>query len=408
MRTPSRLRALVAGPIVALLAASALIIGAPAATAEPIGGPQLSGYDVVVDPGPKADPLPDIQASAWILADLDTGEVLAAKAPHVQRAPASILKTLTLLTLVQRLSPDQVYTTTYDDLAIEGSRVGIVEDAPYTIRELMLGLMMQSGNDTAHALAMANGGMKKTLADMNAEAQRLQAYDTVAKTPHGLPAEGQVTSAYDMALIAREGLKRPDFFEYVNTKQFEMPGYMPDSPDGKRQTFTIATQNPLFIVGYEGAIGVKTGWTTEAGRTYVGAARRGDTSLVIVLLNVITPIADGAIPLLDWGFANRESVTPVGLLVDPVTVAAEPGGSGDPTGYASASADASAPPSDTGSTPVSASVTSSVDTGWMGGIAAAFALGIALLAAGIWQWRRPVPDRGRHRAHRPTSHGEGE
>jgi D-alanyl-D-alanine carboxypeptidase (penicillin-binding protein 5/6) len=243
---------------------------------------------------------------------------------------------------------------------------------------------------------------------MNAEAQRLQAYDTVAKTPHGLPAEGQVTSAYDMALIAREGLKRPDFFEYVNTKQFEMPGYMPDSPDGKRQTFTIATQNPLFIVGYEGAIGVKTGWTTEAGRTYVGAARRGDTSLVIVLLNVITPIADGAIPLLDWGFANRESVTPVGLLVDPVTVAAEPGGSGDPTGYASASADASAPPSDTGSTPVSASVTSSVDTGWMGGIAAAFALGIALLAAGIWQWRRPVPDRGRHRAHRPTSHGEGE
>lgn len=406
------MRPLIAGVLTGLTATVLALAGAVPASAEPIGGPQLTGYDIVVDPGPKADPLPDIQASAWILADLDTGAVLAAQAPHVQRAPASILKTLTLLTLVQKLSPDQVYTTTYDDLAIEGSRVGIVEDAPYTVRELMLGLMMQSGNDTAHALAMANGGMKKTIADMNAEAQRLQAYDTVAKTPHGLPADGQVTSAYDMALIAREGLNRPDFFEYVNTKQFEMPGYMPESPTDKRQTFTIATQNPLFIVGYEGAIGVKTGWTDEAGRTFVGAARRGSTSLVVVLLNVVTPIADGAIPLLDWGFANHDLVTPVGVLVDPVTSAAEPDPASGAAGSGTANKGAtSGAPSTSGSSAVdlAAAADSPLPTGWLGGVAAAFVLGIALLAAGVWQWRRPLPaSRGRHRLGGASSVGEGE
>ena len=112
-----------------------------------------------------------------------------------------------------------------------------------------------------------------TVAQMNEEAQRLQAYDTVAVNPSGLPAEGQVSSAYDLALFAREGLARPDFFEYVNTRVIEdFPGYMPEEPGDPRPTMPIATQNPLFIQGYEGAIGVKTGWTTEAGRTFVGAA----------------------------------------------------------------------------------------------------------------------------------------
>ena len=297
---------------------------APSASAEPIGGPQLSGNDVIVDPGPGASELPDVPVSTWVLADLDTGAILAAKGPHIQRPPASVLKTLTAVTLAERLDPSYVYTTTYDDVAVEGSRVGLVEEATYTVRELFFGLFMQSGNDCASALANANGGIDATVAQMNEEAQRLQAYDTVAMNPSGLPAEGQLTSAYDLALIAREGLARPDIFEYANTRVIEdYPGYMPDKPGDPRPTMAIATQNPLFIQGYEGAIGLKTGWTTEAGRTFVGAAKRGDTSLVVTLMNVDGEIYDSAAALLDWGFANVSEVTPVGYLVDPVTPAAD-------------------------------------------------------------------------------------
>jgi len=306
--------------LLALVAATALsLVPATAANAEPIGGAQLTGYDVIVDPGPGASALPNVPASAWVLADLETGAVLAAEAPHVPRAPASVLKALTVLTLSQRLDPNEVYTSTYDDVAVDGSRVGIVENATYTVRELFFGLMMQSGNDCARALAMANGGLDLTVAQMNQEAQRLQAYDTVAVNPSGLPAEGQVTSAYDLALIAREGLSRPDVFEYVNTRVLEdFPGYMPDKPGDPRPTMPIATQNPLFIQGYEGAIGVKTGWTTEAGRTFIGAAERDGTSLVVTLLNIEGEIYPAASSLLDWGFANIDEVTPVGYLVDPI------------------------------------------------------------------------------------------
>ena len=115
----------------------------------------------------------------------------------------------------------------------------------------------------------------------------------------------------------------------------------------------IATQNPLFIQGYEGAIGMKTGWTTEAGRTFVGAAERGDTSLVVVLLNVEGEIYDSAASLLDWGFDNVAEVTPVGYLVDPVEPTTDspqpsfglPGDVDDPSAQAAA---ASASEAETG------------------------------------------------------------
>ena len=236
------MRRSLASALTASVVGATFFIGVPSASAEPIGGPLLAGSDVIVDPGPSADPLPEVPVSAWVLADLESGAILAAKAPHTQRPPASVIKSLTALTLTQRIDPDFVYTTTYDDVAVEGSRVGLVENATYTARELFLCLIMQSGNDCASALAQANGGLELTVAQLNEEAQRLQAYDTVVKNPSGLPAEGQVSSAYDLALIAREGLTRPDFYEYVTTRVVEdFPGYMPESPGDPRPTMPIAT-----------------------------------------------------------------------------------------------------------------------------------------------------------------------
>ena len=391
--------------IIAVLAAAPVLLAAPSASAEPIGGPLLTGSDVIVDPGPSADPLPDVPVSAWVLADLDSGAILAAKAPHVQRPPASVLKTLTAVTLAERLDPEFVYTTTYDDVAVEGSRVGLVENATYTVRELFLCLMMQSGNDCASALAEANGGVELTVAQMNEEAQRLQAYDTVAMNPSGLPADGQVSSAYDLALFAREGLARPDFFEYVNTRVIEdFPGYMPEEPGDPRPTMPIATQNPLFIQGYEGAIGVKTGWTTEAGRTFVGAAERGGTSLVVTLLNIEGEIYPSASALLDWGFANVDTVTPVGYLVDPVTAA--PAGSSEATAPTTpeSTVDAGDAALDAASAPAE---TSSTNWGWVWTLIGAMAVGVVLIVLGLRSLRGPAPRSGGRRA-RPDEHDQVE
>ena len=370
--------------------AMSLLATAPTAFAEPIGGAQLTGSGVIVNPGPGTSALPDVPVTAWVLADLDTGAVLAAKAPHIPRPPASVLKALTALTLTQQLEPDLEYAATYDDVAVEGSRVGLVENATYTARDLMFCLIMQSGNDCASALAQANGGLELTMSQINQEAARLQAYNTIAKNPSGLPAEGQTSSAYDLALIAREGLSRPDFFEYVNTRVIEdFPGYMPENAGDPRPTMPIATQNPLFIQGYEGAIGVKTGWTTEAGRTFVGAAERGGTSLVVTMLNIEGEIYPSASALLDWGFANIDEVSPVGYLVDPlddVATGGEPSSAVDSGG-------APAPPNAQVSGDASVVTTASAgDTprwGWIWALVAAMLVGLLLVIAGLRSLRGP-------------------
>ena len=382
----------------AALALGLTVVAAPAALAEPIGGTQLAGNDVIVDPGPGASDLPDVPVSTWVLADLDTGAILAAKGPHVQRPPASVLKTLSALTLAQRLDPNYVYTTTYDDIAVEGSRVGLVEEATYTVRDLFFGLFMQSGNDCASALSNANGGIDVTVGQMNQEAQRLQAYDTVAMNPSGLPADGQVTSAYDLALIAREGLSRPDIFEYANTRVIEdYPGYMPDKPGDPRPTMAIATQNPLYIQGYEGAIGMKTGWTTEAGRTFVGAAKRGDTSLIVTLMNVDGEIYDSAASLLDWGFANISDVTPVGYLVDPVAPMSD---MAQPVLDQGGDGTTSLPGSSTGDAATVATTAESGSLNVFGLMLSVLGLllGLLLIAAGVRSIRGPAPRSAPRRA----------
>jgi serine-type D-Ala-D-Ala carboxypeptidase (penicillin-binding protein 5/6) len=384
-----------------LLSATLLAVGMPSASAEPIGGPLLTGSDVIVDPGPTADPLPEVPVTAWVLADLESGAILAAKAPHVQRPPASVLKALTLLTLTQELDPDLVYTTTYDDVAVEGSRVGLVEEATYTAQELFLCLMMQSGNDCASALASANGGLELSVAQMKEEAQRLQAYDTVAINTSGLPAEGQVSSAYDLAVIAREGLARPDFFEYVNTRVVEdFPGYMPEQPGDPRPTMPIATQNPLFIQGYDGAIGVKTGWTTEAGRTFVGAAERDGTSLVVTLLNIEGEIYPSASALLDWGFANIDAVTPVGYLVDPIDDG--PVAVDEQTGGTAFGGIDSALVDDAEETTLAAGTDQATGTStpwaWVWTLVGAMIVGLMLVVLGLRSLRGPAPRQGGRRA----------
>jgi D-alanyl-D-alanine carboxypeptidase (penicillin-binding protein 5/6) len=171
-------------------------------------------------------------------------------------------------------------------------------------------MLVVSGNDAADALAEAAGGTAHTVDLMNAEARRLQADDTVARTPNGLDAPGQQSSAYDLALIARAGLAMPAFRHYIGIVRSSVP-----APHHKH--FEIYTHNRL-LTTFAGDIGVKNGYTVKAGATYIGAATRGGHTILITLMHANPAFWRQARELLQWGFAALGKVTPVGRLVDPL------------------------------------------------------------------------------------------
>ncbi|MGI9135450.1 MAG: D-alanyl-D-alanine carboxypeptidase family protein [Candidatus Nanopelagicales bacterium] len=279
----------------------------PISTAQVVGGEQLALKGRQVNLGPGAKPLPDIWASSWVLADATTGEILASKGAHKLRAPASTLKMLTALTVLPRLDLSSTYVGRPSDVVSGTAMAGIKPGITYTVKQLLNGMMLPSGNDAARALAHANGGIPETVAQMNEVAAALGAADTVAKTPNGLDEKGQVSSAFDLALIARAGLARPDFATIVARKKAPFP-----SEGGG--THPIYTNNRLLLGGYKGCIGVKTGFTTEAGRTFVGAATRKGRTLVVALMGIKSGSAQAAAAALTWGFKNHDKVTPVGTL----------------------------------------------------------------------------------------------
>jgi D-alanyl-D-alanine carboxypeptidase (penicillin-binding protein 5/6) len=280
-----------------------------------VGGAGLGTTGVALDVVPGTAPLPHLSAQSFVLADLSSGDVIAARNPHGQLRPASTLKVLTALTVMPDLDPASTYTAVFDDANVEGSKVGIVPGATYTVHNLFEGLFLLSGNDAANALANAAGGVPATVAAMNAKAHELGAMDTKVVNPSGLDADGQVTSAYDLALFARAAMDRDDFRAYVGTVKSQFPGKMP-KPGKHRKTFEIYTQNKL-VLNYKGAIGVKTGWTTKARGTFVGAATRGDRTLVATVMHTGPRAWAEAAALLDWGFAHVDAATAVGTLDQP-------------------------------------------------------------------------------------------
>ncbi|MEV4292101.1 D-alanyl-D-alanine carboxypeptidase [Nonomuraea bangladeshensis] len=279
-----------------------------AAPATPVGGPALGSRGLVAPEGVKKPP--KTKATSYVIADVDTGQVLAAKDAHGRYLPASTLKTLTALTLIPKLNKNLRIRPSQNACNQEGSAVGLTPKATYRVEDLFRGLMMTSGNDAAMALAEVNGGLAKTMREMNEEARRLQANDTVAKTPSGLDKPGQSSSAYDLALIARAGLANPDFLRYISTKTANFP-----APKGK--TYQISNHNKL-LWRYQGMIGVKNGWTSKALGSFVGAATRGGHTIVVSVMRHEGYFWEEVGELMDWGFSVRGKVTPVGQLVDPL------------------------------------------------------------------------------------------
>ena len=301
-------------PLLAACAAVVLALAAPASAGEPAEALRVpDGLQL----GRGAPPPPDgITAGGWLVADARTGEVLAARDAHVPFAPASTLKVLTALALLPAVPPDRVVVPTQAEVDVEGSKVGLLRGVGYTGEELYSALLMVSGNDAANALAGAAGGQEAAAALMNAEAARLGAVDTRAVNPHGLDAPGQVTTAYDLAVLGRAALEVPDVARWATTRRSTMPA-APGQP-----RFEIVNKNKL-LGAYEGALGLKNGYTSSARASFVGAAERDGVRLVVTLLRADPRVMDEAARLLDWGFAaHAADIEPVGAL--PEAPADEP------------------------------------------------------------------------------------
>jgi D-alanyl-D-alanine carboxypeptidase (penicillin-binding protein 5/6) len=291
------------------------------------------------------------RAAAWIVVDATSGDVVASCNAHVPLAPASTLKVLTALALHPRLDPRARYTARPADAAIDGSKVGLVPGSVYTAQDLWLGLMLASGNDAANALATMVGGMPVAAQLMTQRARELGAADTVVRNTSGLDAPGQVSSVYDLAVFGRAVLADPALKTLVSTTRYRFPAA------GKvrgtaRKRFEIQNHNRL-LFSYPGTTGIKNGYTSQAGGSFVASATRGGRTYVVALLKTDRQPWKMARTLLDWGFRAGASARPVGTLASGPVPA---GGAqqGMPTGRPTASAPADSQGTPTGSAPGSA------------------------------------------------------
>ncbi|MFC5855871.1 D-alanyl-D-alanine carboxypeptidase family protein [Streptomyces chlorus] len=287
-----------------------------------------------VRPRAGAPEVPEPSARSWLVADADSGEVLAAHDAHRRLPPASTLKTLFALTVLPVLPAGIRHTVSEEELTGIGpgsSRVGVAEDLTYRISDLWNGVFLSSGNDAVHVLAALNGGWEVTAERMQDKAHALGAHDTRVKSPDGYDAPGQVSSAFDLAVFGRAGLHRPDFVRYCSREEAMFPGRDGGSY-GIRNTNRLLTGSDG-VERYPGIVGIKNGYTSSAGNTLVAAARRDGRTLVVTVLNPRWggghAVYEEARTLLDWGFDASGRVDAVGSL-DALRVKPLPGSQAQP------------------------------------------------------------------------------
>ncbi|MCG7298184.1 serine hydrolase [Brevibacterium sp. ACRRH] len=250
-------------------------------------------------------PPPTPVADAWLVANLDTGEVLVSHGEDVVASPASVQKLLTALALVDEL-PDvkKKQRITEETTNVDGTRVGLLRDNEYSIDLLFHSMLMASGNDAAHALGEAVGGQDKALELMHRKATQLGMDSTTVGTTSGLDAPGQGTTVDDLLKLAHEFAKNKYLMTIVKTQTLDFPGGYDHDKKEKVKGYQI--QNHTRLIGLvDGAIGLKNGYTQEARGSFVGAATRGDTTYAAVVLRAQTQSRQATADLLNWAF-NQE------------------------------------------------------------------------------------------------------
>jgi D-alanyl-D-alanine carboxypeptidase (penicillin-binding protein 5/6) len=262
-----------------------------------------AGPAVAADPSPTPPPAvavaaPHVTADAGILLDARTGRVLWGRDADTPRAPASTTKMMTALLALELGHPDDVVTVPPEAAATPGSSARLRAGDRYTLQDLLLGLMLRSGNDAAVAIAVhLAGSVPAFVALMNARARQLGLENTHFVNPHGLSDPLHRSSAHDLALIARAGLRLPAFAALVDTATSEMRGYDRLEREIRRE---LHNTNQL-LVAYDWVDGVKTGTTRQAGNCLVASGTRDGMQLIAVVLHSDDRWGD-ALRLLQWGF----------------------------------------------------------------------------------------------------------
>ncbi len=236
---------------------------------------------------------PSIGAQAAILIEQSTGKVLFGQNAHQKLPMASTTKIMTALIAIERGNLDDIVTTASEAYGVEGSSMYIQKNEKLSLKDLVYGLMLNSGNDAAIAIAIHIGGSIEGFADlMNERALSLGLANTHFVTPNGLHDPEHYTSAFDLAAIAREAMNNETFREIAATSY-----YSAETGNVKR---TLKSKNKI-LWQYEGGNGIKTGYTEAAGKCLVFSAKRADMELIGVVLNS-PDIFPESMNMLDYGF----------------------------------------------------------------------------------------------------------
>ncbi len=237
-----------------------------------------------------------VDAKAAILIEAESGRVLFAYNADTRYPMASTTKIMTALIAVEHCAMDEIVTAGKNASGVEGTSIYLSEGEQLTMYQMLQGLMLRSGNDAAVAIAEHIAGNVETFASlMNARAEMLGA-DALFVTPNGLDAGDHGASARAMAMIARAAMQYPTFRELVATQEAVIPWV------DNEYSRVLRNKNRL-LSEYEGATGIKTGFTSKAGRCLVFSAQRDGMELIGVVLNCGAWF-DEAEKMLDWGFEN--------------------------------------------------------------------------------------------------------
>ena len=251
----------------------------------------------------------NISSKTAILMDVGSGQILFEKNPHEKLPPASVTKVMTMLLIVEALDSGKIKLD--DEVQISerasemgGSQIFLEPGETQKVDDLLKGIAVASANDACVAMAEYVGGSEEEfVAMMNNKAKQLGMKDTNFSNTNGLPIENHYTSAHDIAIMSRELLKHDKITKYLTT-------WMDQIVVGKKKTTIGLANTNKMIKHYQGATGVKTGFTQEAKYCLSASAKRGETHLVAVTLGAPTTqerFKDSS-SLLSYGFANYESV----------------------------------------------------------------------------------------------------
>lgn len=236
-------------------------------------------------------------AKSMILIEQSSKRVLFSKNENEKLPMASTTKIITAIYVIEHVDDlDKVVEIPKEAVGVSGTSIGLKRGEHLTIRELLYGLMLRSGNDSAVALAIAvSGSEKKFVQDANLFLKDIGVLDTKINNPHGLPAIEHFTTASDLALITAYAMNNPVFCEIVSTKEKQISNELES-----KFNRNLKNKNKM-LSNFDGADGVKTGFTVKAGRCFVGSATRNGMRLICVLLNCV-PMFEDCEKLLEKGF----------------------------------------------------------------------------------------------------------